>query len=133
MKNPFRKLAYNKLLKQKSLSESDVSGESAIERHWSKQCSKFIYTCFFTFSHFWSTVEFIIKDFADTLTSTDIAGDSVLQRTRTPGIEMSQTNNTSRGIPSSLIPMTEEDKRKLEEVIFNQQLRSVGLDFLKMC
>ena len=36
MKNPFRKLAYNKLLKQKSLSESDVSGESAIERQWSE-------------------------------------------------------------------------------------------------
>lgn len=127
MKNPFRKLAYNKLLKQKSLSESDVSGEIAIERQWSEQCSKFIYTCFCTFSHFQSTVEFVIKDFADTLTSTDIAGD------RTPGIEMSQTNNTSRGIPSSLIPMTEEDKRKFEEIIFNQQLRSVGLDFLKMC
>ena len=41
---------------------------------------------------------------------------------------MSETNNTAR-----MIPMTEEDKRKLEEVIFNQQLRSVGLDFLKMC
>ena len=88
---------------------------------------------FHIFTFLEHTVKFVIKDFADTLTSSDIAGDSVLQRTRTPGIEMSQTNNTSRGIPSSLIPMTEEDKRKLEEVIFNQQLRSVGLDFLKMC
>ena len=34
-------------------------------------------------------------------------------------------------IPSSLIPMTEEDKEKLEIVLFNQQLQGVGLsDFM---
>ena len=58
-------------------------------------------------------------------TSTDTAGGNVIERI--PGITMSETNNTARRIP-----MTEEDKRNLEEVIFNQQLRSMGLDFLKM-
>ena len=58
-------------------------------------------------------------------TSTDIAGGNVIQRI--PGITMSETNNTARRIP-----MTKEDKRNLEEILFNQQLRSMGLDFLKM-
>ena len=44
-------------LKQKSLSESDVSGESAIERQWSKQCSKFIYTCMYMFLHIFTFLE----------------------------------------------------------------------------
>ena len=45
-------------------------------------------------------------------TSTDTAGDNVIQRI--PGITMSETNNTTRRIP-----MTEEGKRNLEEVLFN--------------
>ena len=58
-------------------------------------------------------------------TTTDTAGGNVIQRI--PGITMSETTNTAKRIP-----MTEEDKRNLEEVLFNQQLRSMGLDFLKM-
>ena len=58
-------------------------------------------------------------------TTTDTAEGNVIQRI--PGITMSETNNTAR-----MIPMTEEDKRNLEEVLFNQHLRSMGLDFLKM-
>ena len=57
-------------------------------------------------------------------TSTDTARGNVIQRI--PGITMSETNNTAR-----MIPMTEEDKRNLEEVLFNQHLRSMGLDFWK--
>ena len=33
----------------------------------------------------------------------------------------------SNTVPSSLIPMTEEDKERLEIVLFNQQLQGVGL------
>ena len=53
------------------------------------------------------------------------------------GVKILAGNSNSKNlagnsnIPSSLIPMTEEDKEKLEIVLFNQQLQGVGLsDFM---
>ena len=57
-------------------------------------------------------------------------GGSNLQRNS--NISKSDTNISHRDIPSSLIPMTEEDKKRLEQVLFNHQLASVGLDFLNI-
>merc|ERR1719510_1800141 len=101
MKNPLKK--YCKLLKSKSLSESHTN-ITDIETSKEKSYSKSL--------------------------------DHECDKIKSPDEEKNKSDNSkilagNSNIPSSLIPMTEEDKSKLEIVLFNQQLQGVGLsDFM---
>ena len=102
MKNPLKKSC--KLLKSKSLSESRTNItdiETSIEKSNSKTSLD---------GHECDKITSAIGEVGNA-NSEILAGNS--------------------NIPSSLIPMTEEDKEKLEIVLFNQQLQGVGLsDFM---
>ena len=50
MKNPFKKSSYSKLSRQKSLSESDVTGKGLLkDKSRSRECSKLAKKCEFRF------------------------------------------------------------------------------------
>ena len=99
MKNPLKKSC--KLLKSKSLSESrtNITTETSIEKSSGKSLDD--HECD-----------------KDKISAND--GEVGNSNSKT----LAASSNT---VPSSLIPMTEEDKERLEIVLFNQQLQGVGL------
>ena len=97
MKNLLKKSS--KLLKSKSLSESrtNITTESSIEKSSGKSLDD--HECD-----------------KDKISANEVGNSN--------SKNLAANSNT---VPSSLIPMTEEDKERLEIVLFNQQLQGVGL------
>ena len=97
MKNPLKKSC--KLLKSKSLSESrtNITTETEIEKSSGKSLDD--HECD-----------------KDNISANEVGNSN--------SKNLAANSNT---VPSSLIPMTEEDKERLEIVLFNQQLQGVGL------
>ena len=100
MKNPLKKSC--KLLKSKSLSESrtNITTETEIEKSSGKSLDD--HEC--------------DKDIKISANDGQVGNSN--------SKNLAANSNT---VPSSLIPMTEEDKERLEIVLFNQQLQGVGL------
>ena len=98
MKNPLKKSC--KLLKSKSLSESrtNITTETEIEKSSGKS-----------------------------LDDHDCDKDIKMSANEVGNSNSKNLAANSNTVPSSLIPMTEEDKERLEIVLFNQQLQGVGL------